>query len=185
MKYRPPTIHNQLPNTERHNIQPKHNEGTKTQLTTSTKNFISIKFHWKGDTRNKPRAIQRTNDLKKHTNHTQKSNKVAQTSGNHQISQIIRIPEESTRKTTAHDNHQKTHLNQLTGKETKETHQELYNAQMVPRNAQINYRNPTKWLKHPESTKFSKLIAPQKNLLEKLHKNNQQNTNKHYLITKL
>ena len=41
MKYRPPTIHNQLSNTSRHNIQPKNNEATKTQLTTSTKNFIS------------------------------------------------------------------------------------------------------------------------------------------------
>jgi hypothetical protein len=82
MKYRPPTIQNQLPNTERYNIHPKHNEGTKTQLTTSTKNFISIKSHWKEDTKNKPRAIQSTNDLKERIYNTQKTLPLWRPAGN-------------------------------------------------------------------------------------------------------
>ena len=70
----------------------KNNGDTNVQHTPSTKNYASPNFHWKGPQINKPFGILRTNDSKKYTNNTEKPIKLAQTLGNHQISQINCIP---------------------------------------------------------------------------------------------
>jgi hypothetical protein len=93
MKNRPPTTHNQPSNIEKHNTHPENNEDTNAQHTPSTKNYASPNY-WKGAQINKPFGILRTNDSKKCTNNTEKPNKLDQTLGNHQISQINYIPEE-------------------------------------------------------------------------------------------
>jgi hypothetical protein len=99
MKNKPPTTHNQSLNTEKHNTHTENNEDTSAQHTPGTKNYASPNSYWRGAQINKPLAILSTNDGKC-TNQTEKTNKLDQTLGNHQISQINYIPEEPAQKIT-------------------------------------------------------------------------------------
>ena len=69
MKSMTPTLHNQSPNTEKHNTHPEKNEDTNAHHTTRTKNHTPINFYRKGATINKVWEIQRTNNSKKCIKH--------------------------------------------------------------------------------------------------------------------